>query len=72
MDIMTIEEKLIDQFESAVIKLFQDECYEFADPNRESAYYARLERNKLRKKILKRFANMKKKITELQFRCVEG
>jgi hypothetical protein len=49
-----INEKLLSEFEEAVIKLQNDMMYESADPNRESSYYSRQKVDKLREKILKK------------------
>ena len=47
-------ETLLKKFEAAVIKKWCDEEAEYADPNRESADYAREACRKLRKKVLER------------------
>ena len=52
--LMSKEEKLLEEFEDAVRELAQDEAYGYADPNRESADYARSKVEKLRKKLLKK------------------
>jgi hypothetical protein len=48
-----INENLLDEFENAAIKRYRDEGYEYADPNRECADYARSQFNKIREKLLK-------------------
>ena len=47
-------EKLLKKFEDAVSEKNIDEMFESADPNRESADYARKKLKRIKKQVLKR------------------
>ena len=49
---MSTHEKLVDEFAEAAIRKYKDEQYEYADPNRECADYARAKFKRMKKKIL--------------------
>jgi FtsZ-binding cell division protein ZapB len=62
-------ETLLKKFEDAVIKLWNDEQAEWADPNRENAGWAREQCRKLRVKVLERMdkcASLRAEVERLQ------